>query len=161
MSISCSNIWSEGFKISNHFFDPLGCAVQKTELMRNFYKNYPLASRFVTVSSNTILGIIKVFALPFLSVIGIVVMPIMAIIKACRNNAQEAKQYLAATVFCLLAAAGAAAFIGLSGFKLPLIQGASLVVGGCAISVIIHVHRVVVGPKFLPVEQRDTLSSEQ
>lgn len=144
--MTCCNTIQCGFEISNHWFDPLGAAVQKTACMRNFYTNHPIAARFVTVSANTVFGVVKVFVLPFMSAIGLVVMPIIAAFKAYRGDWAGAKQWLSAWGFCLLAGVGVFAFVALSGFHMTLLQATAVVVTGTALSVIIHIWRVAKEP---------------
>lgn len=129
----------KGLELSNDCFDPVGWSVHNVEWCKRFGTRY----LSVTVSTNALLGFCKVFVFPVIAVISAVVMPIIAAVRYWNGDHDKAKQWLAAWAFSLLAIAGAAAFLVVSGFHMRLLQGAALVATGCAISIVIHVYRVI------------------
>ncbi|MBS0623239.1 MAG: hypothetical protein JSS62_01295 [Verrucomicrobia bacterium] len=164
----------DGLTLSNHWFNPFGYWVQTTKA--KFYQNHPVGARCLTIPVNGFLGLIKVMAFPAVAVaimgakilpIGItaaigsfaapmfiligsavLAMPVIATVKFCQGKSDEGKRWLAAWVFALVAAAGAAGFLFTMAFHLNLLQSSVLIAVGGSIGIITHVYRVAKAPKF-------------
>lgn len=134
--------WTKALNCSNNWYDPLGAWVQNSQMAKRWYVKYPLASRTTVIGANTVLGFIKPFLLPVIAAVGVIVQPIIATVQYCKGNSQEGAKWLKSSCFSLLALGGVAAFMVISAYHMTLMQGAAVVITGCALSIIIHVYRV-------------------
>ncbi len=141
--MTCNNTWAEALDRSNNCQDPVGAWVQSSETAKRWYTKHPLSSRMTMISVNAVFGFIKPFLLPITAAVAVVVQPILAGYNYFwKGESQNAKQWLKAWCFSVLALSGIAAFMAVSACHMTLLQGTALVVTGCTVSIIIHVYRV-------------------
>lgn len=146
MSTSCC---AGGLEKSNNWFGP-EFVIHKTKCVGEFYKTHPVMSRLIAVPLVALTGTVKVVGFPFIALVGMVVFPIMAIIRASQGRREEAVQNLQACGFCALAIVGTVAFLGLFAFNMPLVWSLALIAAGVAISIIIHVYKIAKEPSEIP-----------
>lgn len=109
----------------------------------DFYRNNPLMSRLIATPIALFSGIIKTFLFPVICLVGVVVMPIIALIKAGKK---EGSDWLKGWFFSILGASVSCALLAVSCFYLPLIVTAALLATFLSISVVIHVYKLVKEP---------------
>lgn len=110
-----------------------------------FYERHPVMSRVLATPIALISGIAKVFLFPAICAVGIVVMPIIAIIRACQGK-KDGGEWLKAWCFSILGLAVSIAFIAMACYYLPLIVTCACLVAFLAISIIAQVHKLVKEP---------------
>jgi|GEM_PF-6105472 len=109
-----------------------------------YLKNYPRVVMGVVLPLNgVVLGAIKPFLLPVVGVVGSVVFPILAGIKSCRGDHEEAKKYFRAWQISVVTVAACFAFIMVTGFVAPPKVGIGLMASVIACSIAFHVFRTV------------------
>lgn len=119
-----------------------------------FYETYPIGARLIATPIAFLTGSLKVILFPIICAIGVIVMPILAIIRACSPDKQDAGSpgrrgpgdYLKAWCFCIIGLGASIAFISLTTYHLNLVTSSGLFVGILSISIIIHVYKLVKEP---------------
>lgn len=114
----------------------------------SFYQDCPIMSRVVLIPLAAINGVAKTILFPLLSLIGTLVMPIIALIRACLGK-RDTADWLKAWTFSVLGFAGFVAFCAVSAFYLPLTASAGIFLGGMCVSIAFHVYRAVQEPPLL------------
>ncbi len=109
------------------------------------YRENPVGTRVIATPLALISGIVKLFLFPVICAVGVVVMPLIALIKACQGKANYGP-WLSAWVFSVLGLAGSAAFIGVTTFHLPLIASVGMFISLLSVSVTLHVYQFVKEP---------------
>jgi hypothetical protein len=112
------------------------------------YEKNPCLSRVVATPLVVLSGIVKFFLLPVICLVGLLVLPIIAIIRACHN--QPVGKLLGAWCFCILGLISYGAFLSVTTFHLPLVASAGIFIALLSISITLHVHQFMKEP---PVEK--------
>lgn len=148
------SLFSEGLGISNDIHDPLGSRkLLSTKNMCAWRRNHSGSFYTVMTIGATIRGFVATFTFPVYSSIGVISLPVYCAVQAYKykNGDSEAlsriKTAAIAWIFCLIALAGAASFLALSAFRFNLFHGVIVIVGGCAISIGIHIYRALREPE--------------
>jgi hypothetical protein len=110
-----------------------------------FYERHPVMSRVLATPIAFFSGTVKVFFFPVFCAVGILVMPIIAIIRACQGK-KDGGEWLKAWCFSIVGLAASIAFIAVACYYLPLIVTCALLVTFLAISIIAHVYKLVKEP---------------
>ncbi len=152
--MAITKTFSDGLSLANDCHDPFGSrSFLNTQFMRGFRNNWS-GTYHVSMTAFAILrGFAATFAFPVYSAIGIVSLPVYAgvltykkYVKGDSGVQDKIATTLVAWLFCLIALGGAAGFLALSAFHLNLLQGTSLIITGCALSVSLHVYRALREP---------------
>ena len=112
-----------------------------------FYQESPFGSRVIATPLALISGIIKLFLFPLICAVGIVVMPIIALIRVCQGK-KDLGPWLGAWAFCVLGFATSVSFIGVTTFHLPLIASVGAFISLLSVSITLHVYQFVKEPDF-------------
>lgn len=131
---------------SNNSLDPIGALVKYQPHIQNFYHNHPVTARVLFGTTNTILGAIKVLALPVTAPISAVALAVFGGVKACQGEGRRAGQLLLGSAITLLSGLAVAGFFYLAATHMTFVQTGATLAGATAISIIIHVWRVVQEP---------------
>jgi hypothetical protein len=115
----------------------------------NFFQKKPLLSRFIATPIALVSGIVKVFLFPLICLVGVVVMPIIALIRCCLGK-KDGVTWLQAWCFSILGVVASLAFVGATCFALPLIASSALLTLLVAGSIIFHVYKLVKEPRMPP-----------
>lgn len=110
----------------------------------SFYRSNPTGSRIIATPLALISGLVKVFLFPLICAIGVVVMPIIALIRACQGK--DYSSWLSAWFFSALGLAFSVAFMGVTTFHLPLVATVGIFVSFLSISITLHVYHFVKEP---------------
>lgn len=140
MSSACQ--CSTGCGLFSDWVVPEGILQRK---LGKFYANHPVMSRVLATPIATICGIAKVVLFPMICLIGMIAMPIIAIIRAGIGK-KDGGEWVKAWCFSILGVAGCIAFFGFSTYYLPLISTSAFLVGGISLSIIVHVYKFVKEP---------------
>ena len=132
-----------GMKIFSDWVIPEGIVQRK---LGDFYENHPIMSRLLVAPVALFTGFMKVFFFPLICLVGVVAMPIIALVRSCRGN-NDGGGWLQAWCFCILGVAATAAFLGVACYYLPLINSATILVIMLAISIVLHVGTLLKEPK--------------
>jgi hypothetical protein len=116
-----------------------------------FYAQHPIMSRLIASPIALISGTIKTLLFPVICAVGLVALPIIALLK----NEGKTGPWIGAWCFCLLGVVLSGAFIASVAFQLPLIVSSGLFVSFLAISIIFHVYTLVKEPPALALENVD------
>jgi hypothetical protein len=81
--------------------------------------------------------------------VGVVVMPIIALIRLCQGK-RDSTDWLKAWCFCLLGLSASIAFFGVTCYYFPLVTSFGLLITFICISIILHVYKYVKEP--IPLE---------
>lgn len=131
---------SGGLEISSNFYGFDLYLKEHSTTLGELYKNHPVMSRIVASVIAAISGTIKVFLFPVISAIGLIALPIIALVR-CVKGERNNGNWCMGSVYCLLGIAGSIAFFGITGFCLPVVASASLFAGAIAFSICIHVYK--------------------
>lgn len=117
----------------------------------SYYQENPMAARVVATPIAFLSGVVKLFLFPVICTVGIIVMPIIALIRACQDKPHNGS-WLSAWCFCILGVAASVAFVGVTTFHVPLVISVGIFVALLSISITLHVYKLVKEPP-------DTISS--
>lgn len=131
---------SGGLEISSNFYGFDIYLKENSTKLGELYKNYPVMSRIVATPIAVFSGTVKVFLFPVISAIGLIALPIIALIRCVRGDKNNGN-WCMGSVFCLLGVVGSIAFFGITGFYLPVVVSAILFAGAIALSICIHVYK--------------------
>lgn len=120
------------------FFGPEFIPLRKMRGQKYTVLTYSVAGTVATVT-----GFIKPFIGPVIAALGLIIMPIKAGIASYKGDVEGTKAYLKAWGFCALTVGGTIAFMGVTGFCMPLVVSATIVVAIVALSVIMHVQKAM------------------
>lgn len=140
MSAECC--CSAGIQIFSDWIIPEGMIQRR---LGAFYEKNPVMARLIATPVALLSGIIKVFLFPVICVIGIVVMPIIALIRTCQGE-KNGRDRMKAWGLCIVGVAASIAFLGVTCYYLPLITSSAILVVIMSISIILHVHKLVKEP---------------
>lgn len=132
-----------GLKKSNDWFGPEFIIHRH---LGSFYRDNPIMSRLITIPIAALTGALKVALFPLIAVVGLVVMPMIALVRFSQGKKEEGVEWLQAWGFCVLAVAGSVAFLGLFAFHIPLTWSIALIATAMTISIIIHVYKIAKEP---------------
>jgi hypothetical protein len=110
-----------------------------------FYQENPIMARVIATPIALIAGFVKVILFPVICVIGVVVLPILACVRAIRKEV-GAGDLMKAWVFCLLGLAISAAFLIIAVHHLSLVASGALLITAISISIVVHVYKLVKEP---------------
>lgn len=140
--MSIESCVSGGISIFSDWVIPEGIVQRR---LGDFYEQHPVMSRLIVTPIALVSGILKVFLFPVICLVGVVVMPIIALVRACQGR-EETGHWLEAWVFCILGVAASATFLIVSCYYIPLIASMAIFVALTGISIILHVHKLVKEP---------------
>lgn len=150
-----------GLKISNSFFAPE--AYLKDRYLGDFYANHLVMSRYTMVPVGALCGFSKPFLFPVISAIGVVVLPIIALLKLAdghRNDKPESikngKDCLKAWAFSILGVGATIAFLAITAYFIPLVWSSALFLSFTVVSVSVHVYLMAKEP---PASQPSLIES--
>lgn len=143
-----TTVGSQGYALYDKWMMP------ETLLQEKFAKAYlkhPITSRTVAIGVATLSGILKPFYAVAVSLVGVVVMPIIALISAILapkgTKLQEAGKWLVSWSFSLLTVTGATAYLLVSAYYLPITYSACLVIGVWGLCIAIHIYKAAKTPE--------------
>ena len=110
-----------------------------------FYRQNPIGARVIATPLALISGIVKLFLFPIICAVGVVIMPLIALIKACQGK-KDFGPWLSAWAFSLLGLAGSVAFMSVTTFHLPLLASVGIFLSLLTISITLHVYQFVKEP---------------
>lgn len=110
-----------------------------------FYQENPIGARIIATPLALISGVVKVFLFPIICAVGVVVMPLIALIQACQGK-KDFGPWLSAWVFSVLGLASSVAFIGVTTFHLPLVASVGIFFSLLSLSITLHVYQFVKEP---------------
>lgn|GEM_PF-5462107 len=112
----------------------------------DFYHENPIGSRVIATPIALIMGMAKVILFPVICAIGIIAMPIIAMVKVYQGK-PEWEARLSAWCFCVLGLASFATFICVSTFHIPLNASIGLLIVFFSISISIHGYELFKEPQ--------------
>ncbi len=107
----------------------------------DFYKENPVMARVIVAPIALTSGVLKVALFPIITLVGILVMPIIAAVRACQGD-KQACEWLKATGLCVLGFTGSILFIGMMCYYMPLIASTAFLVSFLSVSIICHVYKL-------------------
>jgi uncharacterized membrane protein len=140
--MSIGSCCSPGWEIFGNLIIPEGMVQRR---LGDFYKEHPVMSRLIATPIALISGIIKVFLFPLICLVGMVVMPIVALVCTCRKE-KNSCEWLSAWGFCILGVTLSVTFLAVSCYYLPLVASMALLIAFISASIISHVRKLVAEP---------------
>jgi multidrug transporter EmrE-like cation transporter len=119
------------------------------ERLGSIYEQHPIMSRIVATPIAFFSGFLKVFLFPIICLVGIVTMPLFALLSKCKGRTEDSSNWLKAWGFCILGLGISIAFLAITCYQLPLVVSCGLFVGLLAVSITIHVYRLVKEPPII------------
>jgi len=110
-----------------------------------FYANHPIMSRIIASTYGVLGGFIKTFLIPLISLVGTVVMPIIALARFVFKK-RDAGDWLKAWAFTFITFTASCVFLALACYDLRLIQTSILISTFIASSIIGHVYTLIKEP---------------
>lgn len=110
-----------------------------------FYRDNPIGARVIATPLAFLSGVMKLILFPVICAVGIVVMPIIALIRVCQGKTDRGP-WLAAWAFSVLGFAASVSFIGVTTFHLPLIASVGAFISLLSVSITLHVYQFVKEP---------------
>ena len=140
--MSTESCCSSGINLWCDWVIPEGIIHRK---LGDFYRDSPVMSRVAFTPIALISGILKPFFFPLICAVGVVVQPIIALVHAWRGE-KEWKKWLQAFCFSFIGLVASIAILGIAIYFLPLVATVAILVTLIALSITIHVYKLVKEP---------------
>ncbi|NGX62288.1 MAG: hypothetical protein K940chlam9_01785 [Chlamydiae bacterium] len=120
--------------------------VKEKTCVAGHYETSHILSRVVVTPLATIDGFAKVFLAPLMALVGVVAMPIIALVRKCALGKDDGGKWMKAWGVCLLTTVGTVAFLVVTGYYIPLLASTAIFVSLFAASICLHVYLGVKAP---------------